>query len=286
MGKPDAPCRLFVYLARDAPLAAVLRRGPSDWARLSLWHTDTDAFEHGQWTKNRIYERRADVSPDGSLFVYFARRSSGPSSDNRDSWIAISRPPWFTALALWFVGTTYCSGGLFVGPRTVWNAFGDAPPDQGQLPPWLTFSTELPPYVDRTNNWTERTVHYNRLLRDGWERVEGATAATWQHRNPDGTLTLVMTERSDRDFAAFGGPHVVEYEVRAEPDGSTIPLGRATWADWDHRGRLIVAKDGRLSHWQLPGTLHEIADFNDQRPQPDQSPVEAQTWPPRPSERF
>src|SRR5262245_32947489 len=43
------PCRLFVFPARDAPLGLVLRRGPSDWFRLSLWHTDTDRLDHGQW---------------------------------------------------------------------------------------------------------------------------------------------------------------------------------------------------------------------------------------------
>ena len=69
-------CRLFVYLARTAPVAAVLRRGPTDWARLSLWRTDTDTFEHGQWIKGRIYERRSDISSDGSLFAAFV-----PSAD-------------------------------------------------------------------------------------------------------------------------------------------------------------------------------------------------------------
>src|SRR5919198_5909820 len=71
----SAPCRLFVYLAREAPVGVVLRRGPSAWVRLSVWHTDTDAFEHGQWFKGRVYERRCDVSADGSLFVYFARKT-------------------------------------------------------------------------------------------------------------------------------------------------------------------------------------------------------------------
>ena len=127
-GHPDAsaahPCRLFVFLARDAPLGLVLRRGPSDWFRLSLWHTDTDRFEHGQWMAGRVYERRSDLAPDGSLFVSFVRRSGGlPSSDPADtgsaqppaadSWVAISRPPYFTALALWFVGGTYWVGGFF-----------------------------------------------------------------------------------------------------------------------------------------------------------------------------
>ena len=62
---PEAPCRLFVYLAREAPMAVVLRRGPTDWARLSLWHTDSDRVEHGQCLKGRVYERRSDLSADG-----------------------------------------------------------------------------------------------------------------------------------------------------------------------------------------------------------------------------
>ena len=113
------PCRLFVFLARDAPLGLVLRRGPSDWFRLSLWRTDTDALEHGQWLRGRVYERRSDLAPDGSLFVYFVRRSGGPRRSNpeaADSWVAVSRPPYFTALALWFVGGTYWLGGCFAAP--------------------------------------------------------------------------------------------------------------------------------------------------------------------------
>src|SRR5215468_3926067 len=103
-----SPARLFVYLAREAPLAVVLRRGPSDWARLSLWHTDTDVIEHGQWLKGRVYERRSDISADGTLFVAFVRQSGGrPDAEIKaDTWVAVSRPPYFTALALWAVGGT------------------------------------------------------------------------------------------------------------------------------------------------------------------------------------
>jgi hypothetical protein len=75
---PQPPCRLVVYLAREAPIGIVLRRGPSAWAWSSVWHTDTDTFEHGQWFHGRVYERRSDVSADGSLFVYFARKSTNP----------------------------------------------------------------------------------------------------------------------------------------------------------------------------------------------------------------
>ena len=284
MSRPDSPCRLFVYLAREAPIGVVLRRGPSDWARLSLWRTDEDSFEHGQWLRARVYERRCDLSADGSLFVAFVRKTAGRTPPSRDTWVAVSRPPWFTALALWFVGGTYHTGGFFPDRRTLWLGFDPAPPDRGRLPAWLTTTTALPPYVDRTNDWTERTVWINRLLRCGWERVEGAVPETWQRRNPEGDLSLLMTLRSNADFAAFGGRHVVEYAVRTEPRGELIPLGRATWADWDQGGRLVIARDSRLLHWQAPDRLHEIADFNPQTPEPAPSPAWARAWPrsPRP----
>ena len=128
---PGTACRLFVYLARTRPLAVVLRRGPSDWARLSLWHTDTDEFEHGQWIKGRVYERRSDVSADGSLFLAFVRQSGGRAKS--DTWLALSRPPFFSALAVWLVGGTYHTGGFFPDDESVWTGFNDAPPDEGSL---------------------------------------------------------------------------------------------------------------------------------------------------------
>ena len=129
-----SPCRLFVYLAREAPVGVVLRRGPSDWVRLSLWHTDEDRFEHGQWMRARVFERRSDLSSDGSLFVAFVRGSAGPNRGNTDTWVALSRPPFFTALALWFVGGTYYTGGYFPERKRLWLGWDSPQPDQGRLP--------------------------------------------------------------------------------------------------------------------------------------------------------
>src|SRR5262249_28298538 len=160
----------------------------------------------------------------------FARRSGGPfasnhPSANRDTWLAVSRPPWFTALALWFVGGTYCTGAFFPADRRLWLPFDSISPDVGELPDWLSIDRGPPPYVDRTDKWTERTVHRNRLLRDGWTRLEGARLETWTHADPTGAMTLLMTEHSDRDFGAYGGPHVVEYAVQIEAADELIPLG-------------------------------------------------------------
>jgi hypothetical protein len=95
-------CWMFVILAREADSAVILRRGPTDWWRLTLWNTKRDTFEHGQWFRGRIYPEKCDLSPDGNLLVYFAHKFSSRAIDRgySDSWTAVSRPPFFTALAL------------------------------------------------------------------------------------------------------------------------------------------------------------------------------------------
>jgi hypothetical protein len=273
---------LFVYLAREAPVAAVLRRGPSDWVQLTRWQIDTDTFEPGQWMKGRVYERRSDLSADGGLFLGFVRQSGGQGDLGVDTWLAISRLPWFTALALWSVGGTYHTGGYFPDRHTVWTGYGSAEPDRGRLPSWLRATSSHPPRVDRTTNWTERTVWMNRLLRDDWQPLDDGEPERWQKRSPAGRSRLVMTLRSDSDFRAYGGPHVLEYALH--PDGADAPvlLDRVTWADWDHRGRLIVARDGRIEHWQ-DGEFHLLADFNLQKPDPQPAPTWATEWPSSPS---
>src|SRR5690242_10890371 len=101
--------RLYCILAREAPLAVVFRRGPSKQVLLVLWHTDTDQFYEGQWFKGRIYERRCDLSPNGTRLIYFAADYKEPYF----SWSAVSKPPFLTALALWPKGDGWGGGGLF-----------------------------------------------------------------------------------------------------------------------------------------------------------------------------
>jgi hypothetical protein len=70
---------------------------------------DNDTFEIGQWLKGRIYERRCDLSPKGELLLYFAANWKEPYQ----SWSAISRPPYLSALALWPKGDGWGGGGQF-----------------------------------------------------------------------------------------------------------------------------------------------------------------------------
>lgn len=114
-------CWMFVLLAKQAHVGVILRRGPTEWWRITLWDTKRDRFEGGQWFHGRIYPERCDVSPDGKLFIYFAGKFNQRSADNGygDTWTAVSRPPYLTALALWPIGGTWGGHGVFVDDRTV-----------------------------------------------------------------------------------------------------------------------------------------------------------------------
>lgn len=250
-----------------------------------MWRTDTDVIEHGQWLKGRVYERRSDVSADGTLFCAFVRQSGMHPEKRADTWIALSRPPFFSALAVWLVGGTYHTGGFFPDRSSVWLGFSDqTTPDVGTVPSWLRFAAPRAiPYIDGTPEWPDRTVHFNRLLRGGWTLEERAQHdALWKRPHPQAGAVLQMLQ-SYEGPRKFGGPYSVDYSLWDETAGRERRIGEAAWADFDHRGRLIVARDGRLLDWPLDGDpARPIADFNDQAPDPQPPPADMLAWPAAP----
>jgi hypothetical protein len=83
-------------------------------------------------------------------------------------------------------------------------------------------------------------------------------------------MTLTMMHVFE-DFRRFGGPYRVHYSVTTA-DGREHAIGEATWADWDQRGRLIVAREGQLLVWREPDHFEVLADFNGQEPDPLPAP--------------
>jgi hypothetical protein len=72
--KPTPPARLHAILARQAPLAVVIRRRPAKQVCTLLWNRRTGEFTLGQWLRGHIYEDRSDLSLDGR-----SHREYGPS---------------------------------------------------------------------------------------------------------------------------------------------------------------------------------------------------------------
>src|SRR5688500_11031296 len=129
---PPPATRIYGVMARAAPRVVLIRRGPSKRVLLLTWDTVRHEFFAGQWLKGRVYEERCDVSPSGEKFIYLAASHKGALA----TWTAVSRPPFFTALALWPNMGTWGGGGLFESERLIQlnNAYGLHPSPGFSLP--------------------------------------------------------------------------------------------------------------------------------------------------------
>jgi hypothetical protein len=121
----------------------------------------------GQWLRGRIYERRADLSPDGKHMIYFAR-GGRMNSPTKGSWTAISRAPWLKAIVLHGKGDCWLGGGLLTEPDAYWlnGACVHFPLQESNE---IVADTNFVPQGGRGGECL--SVYYPRLLRDGWNLV-------------------------------------------------------------------------------------------------------------------
>jgi hypothetical protein len=263
-----APCRLSVILAREAPVGVIFRRGPSRHVELIKWHTDTDAFERGQWFKGRIDEYYADLSPDGSHLVYHAAKQV-----IWESWTAISRPPWLTAVAFW-PGTGSAAyfgvwgGGLFLDNQTVWIS----PHSVKLSSPEVRQPTEL---VVRTE--PSYYIYTTRLERSGWRAKPDIQTHIYEKDEPLGTRTMVEACRKCYDHL-----RIDRYTLIDRQSGREIPIQEAFWADWDQQGRLVFTRHGKVFAGgfddQGQVVARELADFNADSFELRKAPAWAREW--------
>jgi hypothetical protein len=297
---------LFVILARKAPYGVIFRRGPSRHVRLIGWRTDSDTFEYGQWLKGRIYERRCDLSPRGHFLIYFA--ADFRRSRELDSWTAISRPPWLTALALWPKGDCWHGGGLFETEQTI---FLNHRPESADLVEGCNLPRRWRVKANARAQGEDWPIYAQRLIRDGWTLVQEGCEIEhgqikqrqtgvwirydppmiWERKHPSSRgTTLRMLCRGIKEL---NGPwYLLDYEVR-ERVGRPVLIERSQWADWDRNGDLLYAKDGALfrarpntelkpdGHAPLGLDLDKsvvLADFSLDRFQAVEAPEAARTW--------
>lgn len=306
------PCRIFGVPASDAPVIVLVRRGPTKWVQLVRWETDADTFTDGQWMKARIYERRCSLSPDGQLFVYFAAKITQRTVHDDKytyAWTAVSRPPYFTALALWPKGDCWGGGGVFSDNVTLQlnHATAHGHPAYrvnplrviaGDANAWLNGWGEDNPIYDvivRQQGWKltqEMQIYDRREQLQAW--IESANSGGKQRRDliatvpeireklsPGGRFVLVRTLYGI-DMVATGGHYVGEWEVRmVDMDGPRHPLV-AEWADWDRQGRLIYTRQGCVyAAWpdRFPAETTCLIDLTDRSPHPQPAPLWARRWP-------
>ena len=297
--------RLYALIARERRVGVIFRRGPSNHVRLIRWTLGDDRFEPGQWLKARVYEQRSDLSPAGEFLCYFAGTRRGPYG----TWTAISRPPYFTALALWPKGDSWGGGGLFASkirlrlnhrpelyhPNTKEIALADG----FTLPKRF----QLEPLWENAGWGEDDPIRRMRMERDGWFAVQAGHGQWQSQRAPVGIINDVteimakpMNTRAGLQFALQvvchahferNGRRSVETGRVLGPDGAVLrELGRVDWADLDHNGDVLWAWAGKL--WRLRRTKSVtafaeaaprlLADFNDMSFAPVEPPAWARRW--------
>jgi hypothetical protein len=284
-------CSIHGIVAAAAPVAVLFRRGPTLRTELIRWDTSRDRFERGQWFHGRIYTRRSDLSPDGALLVYFAAkhgRRLARDTGYTDTWTAVSRPPYYTALALWPKGDAWDGGGWFAAPRELHLNH----PGAAAAHPAHPVSASLRVHVNRGGRGEDLPILDDVLSAKGWWRIPGSQddgralravrgPHVWLRRHPRAELVLRM-ELEGWNPQGAGGPLHFGYAL-AHPDGTLVEVLEATWADWDHAGRLVFSDGGRIYARTLDGRHDDpsvaLADFTEDVPSPVIAPEWAGRWP-------
>jgi hypothetical protein len=288
--------RLYVLLARRAPVGVVFRRGPSGKVLLIKWNLKQDTFEAGQWLKGRIYERRGDLSPDGDLLIYLAAKYNLPLR----TWTAISKPPYLKALALWKNSGTWGGGGLFESSKQIQlnhRSYRMVLEEGFSLPK----SMSVQPLGEHSGSGEDDPIWSTRLARDGWKLtqwsqqtkddreakvwIEYDPPIVWEKPHPYWPKKYVL-KMSRLGISEKDGPwHVIDHDLIG-PDGNIGSIGRSEWADWAPNGDLLFSQSGclyRLSpEKQRFGPIESsriIGDFNSLSFEPIVAPAESSVWP-------
>lgn len=245
------PARLHVLLAARAPVGVILRRRPANSVCSILWDRETDTFQLGQWLRGRIYERRADISPDGRHMIYFARNGRWPS-ETKGTWTAISRVPWLKAVVLYGKGDCWNGGGLFTSNTAYWlNGCHFLLRDSQEVrldehyQPAASYGGECP------------GVYYLRLQRDGWLLTTVLDGGGWtkctvfEKSLPNGWI-LRKFAHADVDHPQGTGCYWDEHEIEHPTLERRLSFPKWEWADWD--GQALV--------WAEKGCLHRATLYS------------------------
>jgi hypothetical protein len=242
-------CRLWFVIAKESPVAALLRIEPEKQARLIRWNLEDDTFEPGAQVEGRVYETACDVCPDGKLFAYSAIDEGG-------AYLAVSRLPYFTPLARWNLAQEGPAGSVFLNRHGLRADTPSRHPQQGSLPGWFD------------------------LFRAS---VDAKTLQTWHGWQPNyrSAVQELFGTVKDEFFKPFG-----EGKILRDLSGKTsahrfekVKVAECDCADVDGAGRLVYSRGGQVFAFDAEsGTHKELADFTTIADPEDALPDWAASW--------
>jgi hypothetical protein len=277
-----SPPRLHVLPAADS--AVVIRRGPSRWWHILRWRLDAPGVEPGAWFGGQLYPRRSAVSADGKLLGYYALAGKPPPWD---SYLAVSKVPWLHALAAWHWGSTWHWGCEFLSDdRFCTGEAEPTAPDSGSYPAGLAPRPPLPS-IDHHDLWRTRDVQSE--LRRGWvqqlvgadEWLSAGSPLMLRRPQPGGSGAALLLVHRGHDFARHG-VEGADISYALERDGDRSALSDVAWADWDRRGRMLIATvAGELRIAEVtPAGVETVwsHDLSHLEPSPARAPEWARRW--------
>lgn len=254
--------KIRIAFAANGPNAVIMREGPRKQTRMLLWRTNDDHLTVGQWIASSV--PHFTINSDASLVLAFVQgfRNGGP-------WVAVSRPPWFTALGVWWIGDSWGGyGSHFVTDRRIYIAAG------------LT-KVEFKGTLGDDMGWTadprfripESALASRRL--PNWELESIAGAQTWVKRSPVSELEVRRRPKGE-NYAM---------DVYVPSNGRTERIDTVDdvyFADFDSRGDFVFARrDGKIHRASLrKGRLlyYQVFDLSAMIPEPMEAPLGKAVW--------
>ena len=275
MTQSSAP-RIYCIPATQAPVVAVFRRGPSNWAHIGRWDLAAWRYEPGAWLGGRIFPRRSDLSPDGRYLCYFAHKPSA-TWEHGEAYVALSKLPWLTAVHAFGTCGTWTRGYYF----TEDGSRDNVPMEPLPIPYGLRSISVVQFANERRRGWTEAEDSPPRDHSDAWDERRNARMRKLQ---PHGARVLCV-----ESVGVAGGEFGVDQSVDGlavryslEFNGDLELLDDLQWADWSRAGQLLVAtRSGLLQVRSLDSASPRIlfeADLSNLEPNPTPAPVWAQAW--------
>ena len=252
----------------------MFQRGPTAWSRVGRWDVEAREFEPGAWIHARLFPRRSDLSPDGRYLCYFAHNPHA-TWEHRDTYVAVSKLPWLTALHAFGTCGTWTRGFRFTGDKR------EAEHQDLPIPFGLTSIPVMQFASERCHGWEEAQDSPPREAGGPWDDRRNARI---EKRQPGGRR-LLRAESVGHAGGEFGGAQAVDgLRVRywIETGGDIHALDDLQWADWDGAGRLLAAtRSGRLQIRDLSGERPAVLfdrDLGLDAPAPSPPPQWATRW--------
>jgi hypothetical protein len=240
---------MHILAAKDAPIAALIRKMPGRLFHVSCWNTQTGMVQHGSWFHGILRPLKSDISFDGKWMIYHAT-----GSPRYAVWTGLCNPPRLKTLSYADVSDwgSMGGGGWWKDPKTlVVNRPAAA----------LNFvESETIPFTieDSADDAYREGLHVlvNRLLRDGYVWDNATTEHSFPYLEPADKKTETFTWRFSESHPALhlsinpnANAKKSESKFTFTLEGHEKFLREVDWATWDSLGQLLVSRAGTVERY-------------------------------------